>query len=72
MVQPGKEWLVVLSSLEAEGRDLDTVRLADVTQTFEQLGLIWDFKTLIRELEVLGLALSSSDADNAIEVARAF
>ena len=72
VVQPGKEWLVVLSSLEAERRDLDTVRLADVTEAFEQLGLIWDFKTLIRELEVLGLALSSSDADNAIEVARAF
>lgn len=72
VVQPGKEWLVVLSSLEAERRGLDSVRLANVTEIFEQLGLIWDYKTLIRELEVLGLALSSADADDAIEVARAF
>ena len=47
-------------------RGSDTVRLADITESFEQLGLTWDFKTLIRELEVLGLALSSSDADDAI------
>ena len=58
-----------MSSIEAEARDLKTVRLADVTEAFDRLGLIWDFKTVIRELEVLGLALSSSDADDAIEVA---
>lgn len=72
VMQPGKEWLVVLSSLEAERRGSHTVRLADITESFEQLGVTWDFKTLIRELEVLGLALSSSDADDAIEVQRAF
>ena len=47
------------------------VRLGD-TSALEQIGVSCDFKTLIRELERVGLALSSSDADEAIEVAKAF
>lgn len=72
VLEPGREWLVVMASLLSDRNDMQPVRLAELTSVLEQIGVSCDFKTLIRELERVGLALSSSDADEAIEVAKAF
>lgn len=71
IVEPGQDWFVVLSSLCAKeaGR---TVRLADVIDSLHDLGVAAGHNTLIRQLERVGLARTSHDADDAIEVQAAF
>ncbi len=71
VVEPGQEWIVVLSSLLAREPGQSS-RVADLLQALECLGIGAGHRTVIGELEKVGLARTSHDADDAIEVKAAF
>lgn len=71
IVEPGPEWFVVISSLEVTD-EAESCRIDDIVGALDALGIEAGNKTLINELERVGLARSSHDADGAIEVAAAF
>lgn len=71
VVEPGQEWLVVVSSLQAKNAGGRT-RVVDVIGALEELGVKTGYNTIVRELERAGLARTSHDADDAIEVVAAF
>jgi len=71
VVEPGQEWFVVIASLEANGVG-GVTRVSRVIEALESLGMQASYKTIVKELERVGLARSSHDADDAIEVAAAF
>lgn len=71
IVDPGQEWFVAISSL-AVGAAGATGRVADVEDAFRAIGLRPGFPVIVERLELSGLARSSHDADEAIELATAF
>jgi hypothetical protein len=71
VVEPGPEWMVVLASLTAGAPGLSTT-LGQVKRSLAMLGLYPSRETLVQELEQAGLAGSSHDADDALEVVSAF
>ncbi|WIY26010.1 hypothetical protein [Parasedimentitalea psychrophila] len=70
-VDPGQEWLVVMSSLSAV-RGQGITRVADVDRALRSLCLRPGYLSIVRRLEASGLARGSHDADEAIEVQVAF
>lgn len=71
VVEPGPEWMVVLASLTA-GAPGRCTTLGQVKRNLAMLGLFPSRETLVRELEQAGLAGSSHDSDDALEVVSAF
>lgn len=71
VVEPGPEWLVVLASLTA-GAPGRCTTLGQVKRNLAMLGLFPSRETLVKELEQAGLAGSSHDSDDALEVVSAF
>jgi len=71
VIEPGQEWLVVIASMQANGSG-QTTRVADVIAALEAIGVTTGYNTIVNELERVGLARTSHDADDAIEVAAAF
>jgi hypothetical protein len=71
IVEPGQEWFVVVSSMQASD-SRRTTRVADVIGALESLGIRTGYNTIVKELERAGLGRTSHDADDAIEVVAAF
>jgi hypothetical protein len=71
VVEPGPEWLVVIASLAAGAPGRHTT-LGQVKANLAMLGLFPSRETLVQELEQAGLAGSSHDSDDALEVVSAF
>ena len=71
VVEPGLEWFVVISSLQAEGPG-GGCRVADVLEALEFLGIKTGYTSVVNELEKVGLTRTSHDADDAIIVEAAF
>ncbi|WP_273150781.1 hypothetical protein [Methylophaga thiooxydans] len=71
LVEPGHEWFVVISSLTASSPD-SRINVRDLVQSLSSLGIDANFKTIIRNIESVGLGRSSHDADDAVEIATAF
>ena len=71
ILKPASEWFVVISSLQASNPG-GFCRVAEIVDALEALGISAGYKTIIAELESVGLARSSHDADDAIVVAAAF
>ncbi len=70
-VEPGQEWLVTVSSLRA-GAPRDISRLTDLQSALKALGIDASQRTLVARLEGYGLARSSHDADDALEIMPGF
>jgi len=70
-VDPGQEWLVVIASLCSAGPRQPS-RLADLSVALSDIGISVPRSTLIGRLETYGLARSSHDADDALEIQPAF
>ena len=71
VVEPGKEWIVVLASLQAGGPREQTL-LSDLRASLSELCIGVSRDTLILELERAGLSRSAHDADDAIIVNSGF
>lgn len=71
VVDPGQEWFVAVASLCARRAGGDA-RVADVEEALREIGLRPGFPAIVARLEVSGLARSSHDADEAIELRAAF
>ncbi|CTQ63496.1 hypothetical protein [Roseibium album] len=71
VIDPGQEWLVVLSSLST-GMGQGVARVADIDGALRALCLRPGITALVDRLEDAGLARGSHDADEAIEVKAAF
>ena len=71
VVEPGQEWFVVVASMQASDAS-EATRVADVVVALDAIGVTTGYKTIVNELERVGLARTSHDADDAIEVAAAF
>jgi hypothetical protein len=71
LVDPGQEWLVAVASLTAAG-PRQPARLASLNKALRSLGIAANTHTLVSKLEAYGLARSSHDADEAIEIQPAF
>ena len=50
----------------------EATRVADVVAALDAIGVTTGYNTIVDELERVGLARTSHDADDAIEVAAAF
>lgn len=70
-VEPGQEWLVTIASLEAPGPG-KLCRLNDLRKALSSIGLEASRQTLVSRLEAFGLARSSHDADDALEIKAGF
>ncbi|MBY6117478.1 hypothetical protein KUW09_24975 [Mameliella alba] len=70
-VEPGQEWLVTISSLQAEGPG-QLSRMTDLTSALAAIGIDASQRTLVTRLENYGLARSSHDADDALEIMPGF
>ena len=70
-VEPGQEWLVTIASLQASGPG-ELSRLTDLEQALSALGIEVSQQTLVERLEGFGLARSSHDADDALEIMTGF
>lgn len=70
-VDPGQEWLIVIASLCSTGPRQPS-RLADLSAALSDIGISVPRSTLIGRLETYGLARSSHDADDALEIQPAF
>jgi len=71
IVEPGQEWFVVVSSMQAR-RPGGRTRVADVIKALDMLGVRTGYNTIVKELERAGMARTSHDADDAIVVLAAF
>jgi hypothetical protein len=67
VVDPGGEWVVLMSSLAAKLPGHPTT-LAILKDSFSQLGIHFNRKQLVKVLEKSGLSKSSHDADEALEI----
>ena len=67
VVDPGGEWVVLMSSLAAK-LPANPTTLAILKKSFSQLGIYFNRKQLVKELEKSGLSKSSHDADEALEI----
>lgn len=70
-VEPGQEWLVTISSLQAAGPG-QLSRMTDLTAALAAIGIDASQRTLVSRLESYGLARSSHDADDALEIMPGF
>lgn len=70
-VEPGQEWLVTISSLQAAGPG-QLSRMTDLTSALAAIGIDASQRTLVSRLENYGLARSSHDADDALEIMPGF
>jgi hypothetical protein len=70
-VEPGQEWLVAIASL-ASRKPQQLSRLGDLTRALHSIGIAPSIPMLVRKLESYGLARSSHDADEAVEIQPAF
>ncbi|WP_420557645.1 hypothetical protein [Roseovarius sp.] len=70
-VEPGQEWLVTVSSLQAESPG-KLSRLTDLSTSLSALGIDASQRTIVSRLEAYGLARSSHDADDALEIMPGF
>jgi len=70
-VEPGQEWLVTIGSLCAPA-PRENCRLADLQVALRSLGIDASQRTVVARLESYGLALSSHDADDALEILPGF
>jgi hypothetical protein len=70
-VDPGQEWLVVVAGLCSAGPGRVS-RLRDLQSSLVQLGIQAPARTLVGQLEAFGLARSTHDADDAVEIQPAF
>lgn len=70
-VEPGQEWLVTISSLQAMGPG-QLSRMTDLTSALAAIGIDASQRTLVSRLENYGLARSSHDADDALEIMPGF
>lgn len=70
-VDPGQEWLVVVSALSSAGPGRVS-RLRDLNASLQQLGIQAAATTIVDQLEAYGLARSTHDADDAVEIQPAF
>ncbi len=71
VVEPGQEWFVVIASLTSSAPSSRT-RVADLMASLDAIGIEASYKTIVGEIERVGLGRSSHDADDAIEIATAF
>jgi hypothetical protein len=71
VVEPGEEWLVVVGSLSALSPGHAT-RVGDLIRQIRSLGIDTNYATITEELEKIGMAKTSHDADDALEVMSAF
>jgi len=67
VVDPGGEWVVLMSSLAAKLPGNPTT-LAILKDSFSKLGIHFNREQLVKELEKSGLSKSSHDADEALEI----
>ena len=70
-VEPGQEWLVTIASLCSAGPKT-LCRLNDVQDALSSIGVEASQQTLVSRLEGFGLARSSHDADDALEIVAGF
>ena len=70
-VEPGQEWLVTIASLQAPGPG-ELCRLNDLQDALSSIGIEAFHQTLVNRLEGFGLARSSHDADDALEIMAGF
>lgn len=70
-VEPGQEWLVTIASLQAAGPG-QLCRLNDLHEALSSIGIEASQQTLVNRLEGFGLARSSHDADDALEIMAGF
>jgi hypothetical protein len=70
-VEPGQEWLVTVSSLQAGGPG-QLSRMNDLSSALTSIGIDASQRTLVSRLESYGLARSSHDADDALEIMSGF
>lgn len=70
-VEPGQEWLVTISSLQAAGPG-QLSRMTDLCSALAAIGIDASQRTLVSRLENYGLARSSHDADDALEIMSGF
>lgn len=70
-VEPGQEWLVTIASLQSEGPG-KSCRLNDLDAALSSMGIDAAQQTLVARLEGFGLARSSHDADDALEIMAGF
>jgi hypothetical protein len=71
IVEPGLEWFVVIATM-IKINPGKRRRVGDVMKALECLGVRSGYNTIVKELERVGLARSSHDADDAIQVVAAF
>ena len=70
-VEPGQEWLVTIASLQASGPG-KLSRLTELDSALSAIGIEASQQTLVARLEGFGLARSSHDADDALEILAGF
>ena len=70
-VEPGQEWLVTIASLQASGPG-KLSRLTELDRALSAIGIEASQQTLVARLEGFGLARSSHDADDALEILAGF
>ena len=70
-IEPGQEWLVTIASLQASGPG-ELSRLNKLDEALSAVGVEASQQTLVARLEGFGLARSSHDADDAIEILAGF
>ena len=70
-VEPGQEWLVTIASLQAPGPG-KLSRLTELDRALSAIGIEASQQTLVARLEGYGLARSSHDADDALEILAGF
>lgn len=70
-VEPGQEWLIVVASLCAD-KPGGVCRLGDLKASLAELGISASTPTVISLLEKYGMARSSHDADDALEIQAGF
>lgn len=70
-VEPGQEWLVTIASLQASGPG-QLSRLTELDRAISAIGIEASQQTIVARLEGFGLARSSHDADDALEILAGF
>lgn len=71
VVEPGAEWIVVVAAMSA-GKPGTPTTLGQISKDLRLLGLQPDRTVIVKELERAGLATTSPDSDDALEVISAF
>jgi len=67
VIEPGVEWMVMFASITAN-KPGETINLSLLKKDLGELGIEYNRKALIIELEKSGLSTSAHDADDALEI----